>query len=271
MRGWGWAAGLVVAGLVGMPSARTADAEAATLPAEANDESTHAQILQAIDTEPDPELKALMREELSRLESGELSPRDLELGAPPSTGEQPGAVGGTSGDYLPPAARQELEALFSQGTGNPSSQTDQALREEAEKIFEKYGIDPRELGPGHEGDSERGGMGGGHGREDVGLERAFEQMSPEAREQMERFMSEHEGMERPELFREMEHSLEAPNHEFETPVHDSEAPQHEYEAPQHEDAAPEYEVPQQEYQAPEQPDHEYQPPEQTYESQPPQP
>jgi len=241
---------------MGLPSARAADAEATELPgatAEANAESAHAQILQAIDAEPDPELKALMREELSHLESGELSLQELELGAPPSTGEGPGAVGGTSGDYLPPAARQELEALFSQGTGDPSSQTDQALREEAEKIFEKYGIDPREFGSGHEGDHERF-IGGAEAFERMSPE-ALEHMSPEAREQMERLMSEHEGMERPELFQEMEHSSATDTPTFEAPPHDAEAPQQEY----------------QEDQAPEQTEYEYQPPQPEYESQLPQP
>jgi hypothetical protein len=198
--------------------------------------------------------------------------------------------GGGTGDSLPPEARKELEELFQQGTGDPNSEKDRELREKAGEILERYGIDPREMGTGHDGTS-REGMNSPREafeqwerseqgrttdpavveqyREQAeqyqaeferggGFERALEQMSPEAHEQMER-MSEHEhgpmeGSQR-ESSREVEaaeRSFEAPSREHEATTREYEAPTREYEAPTREVEAPthEYEAPTHEYEAP---------------------
>jgi len=227
-----------------MPAARAADADAA----EAVDLSA---VRAAIEAESDPELRAIMTEELNALESrgGEMRLTEGErpggLGAPELIG--PPVEGGTKGgQYLPPAARAELEQIFSQGTGDPSK--DGHLREQAEKVFEKYGIEHPEIGSfgGKEGEmtspreaferwqsSEEGQRTDSatmeHYREmseqyqaefeqrGEGFERAMtEHMAPEAREQMERFMSEHEMTQH-----------EAP--QYEAPTHEYEAPTREYE------------------------------------------
>lgn len=273
-QGVGMVSGYVVSLLLVLPSSAWAADDVAEAAEPAAVHPTVEQIRAAIDGETDPELKTVMEEQLRLFEAGQLSAQELGLsgdardivGAPVSTeGILPMPVvdggplppGGGTDNYLPPGARQELEALFSQGTGDPNSPTDQALREEAEKIFEKYGIDPREFGPDYEGDRENF-MGGSEAFERMSPE-ALEHMSPEAREQMERFMSEHEGMEQPTrefetMMREYESTTqEAPQHEYDAPVHEYESSQPEYEAPA-------YEAPQQEYQAPEQMEHEYQQP-----------
>lgn len=296
--------GLGTAMMMSLPSAQAADADAAEVPAaEAMSEASHAQILQEIEATraTDPELAAEMERQLSLFEAGDLSTHELELGAP--TGATGGLDGGAtlaealprqgylgppvddgappvtggSGDYLPPAAREELETLFSQGTGDPNSETDRALREEAEKIMEKYGIEHDFAQEGFEHDER-------------GFEHALEQMPAEAHEQMERFF-EQEGP-----YREMDHvgeheqgmserDVETMMKEYDAPEtsgHEVEMPTHEYEMPEmptHEYEAPTYEAPQHEYEAPltEQPEHEYQmpdsqPPEQQYQdAQPPQP
>lgn len=250
-----------------------------------------------IAAESDPELRAAMEEQLNLLESGQLDLQTLEretaFGAPAGTGETSGTGGslseavtrqgflgppvdtGTgggsqSGNAMPPDARAELEKIFSQGTGDPSK--DSALREQAEQVMEKYGIEREQFGGGMEsGGSMREAFerGGGLEQRGEGFERAMtEHMAPEAREQMERFMSErdmegremsHEGMEREMMEREFGGtSSETQTREFEAPTHEYEAPTHEYEAPE----APthEYEAPTHEYEAPEAPTHEYEAP-----------
>lgn len=209
------------------------------------------EIRKAIEAETDPELKTAMEEQLRLLETGQLDlttlrheEKDLALGAPPVTGTVPGGttlpdgslgtplpmpvvdvgggppIGGRAGEAdLPPEARKELEELFKQGTGDPTSAKDQELREKASEILEKYGIDPREVGPGHEHEGEWQERG-------EGFERAYlEHMAPEAREQMERFFEGEHGT--------FERTFEAP----ESIVHEAstyEAPTHEYEMPQSE-------------------------------------
>ncbi|HBH97086.1 MAG TPA: hypothetical protein DDX89_04755 [Candidatus Omnitrophica bacterium] len=295
-----------------------------------------------ISAEADPELRAAMEEQLEMLESGQLDMQTLEreMAGGSSTGTRQGETGGTGfteslrgvddgsvllpemigigrggiggpagGSSLPPEAQAELEKIFSQGTGDPSK--DGALREQAEKVFEKYGIDQpgridgdhdvegrqmtspqeafqqwerseqgqntdpatreqyREMSEQYQAEFERGG---GLEQRGEGFERAMtEHMAPEAREQMERFMTEretsghemsHEGMEREMMEREFgssspERSYEAPTHEYEAPTHEYEAPTHEYEAP---------EAPTHEYEAPEAPTHEYEAPTQEYEA-----
>jgi hypothetical protein len=216
-------------------------------------EASREQILSEIEAtrQTDPALAAEMEEQLRQLDAGELElhsmnadggvapdapsletsgglPTDgLLLGPPVDAGTGPTA------DSLPPEVRAQLEKLFDeQGTGDPAK--DGAVREEAERILREAGIDPREVGPGHEGwDHE------GWDRE--GAEHSWEQMSPEAREQMERFMSEHE-LEGPmREYEGMTHEYEAPSAEFEAPTHEYEAPT--YEAPTHEYEAPMYEAP----------------------------
>ena len=271
------------------------------------------QIREAITAESDPELRAAMEEQLHLLESGQLDFQTLErgpsLGAPTGAGETPGArvgempvwppidigTGGTggqrggqtSGNDLPPEARAELEKIFSQGTGDPSK--DGHLREQAEKVFEKYGIerpefgsdgqqgertspqeaferwqhseegvraDPatreqyREMSEQYQAEFERGG--GSFERGGEFSDRAAEHMAPEAREQMERFMNE-----RDTQGHEMERGgmeREMMEREFGGPSSERsyEAPTREYEAPTHEYEAPthEYEAPTHEYEAP---------------------
>lgn len=292
---------------VGHVSARAADGAEAAEPAVADHavaDSALEQIRAAVDAETDPELRAAMEEQFHLLETGQLELTDRELWRGTAEGVADASTGGRvaealsiggrlepstdvgvglrGDESLPAEARTRLEQLFQEeGTGH--SAQDGEVRAKAEEILKEYGIDPSEFGPGHEGDHERGGFGRGdhetRGQEDVGLERAFEQMSPEAHEQMERVYQEREmerGVEGPmheqdAPMREFEApTFEAPTHEYEAPTHDFEAPQHEYEAPQHEYETSDHEAPQQEYQAPEQMEHEYQPP-QGYESQPPQP
>ncbi|MBI4342726.1 MAG: hypothetical protein HY599_05110, partial [Candidatus Omnitrophica bacterium] len=265
--------GVSVVLLVGNASAWAADADVAEAAEPLASDPAVAgpsleQIRAAITAEADPELKAVMKEQLQLFESGELSANELGVGRDrqdyPSgaqassgglvpagesslAGQQPGPdligppieVGGSrrAGTNieaeLPPEARAELEKLFQEkGRGDPA--LDQDVREEAGQILEKYGIDPREFGPGPE-----------EFEHEQGFDRAFEQMSPEAREQMERIYGGHEA-EMPEVYREMMereqnyegmsqgHEVEAPLHEFEVMQHEYEAPQQEYEAPQYE-------------------------------------
>lgn len=311
--------GVSLALCMGHVSARAADGAEAAEPAVADHaviDPALEQIRTTINAETDPELRAAMEEQFHLLETGQLELTDRELGqgaagvtdaptggrvADPLSSSGPlgpstdVGVGLRSDESLPAEARTRLEHLFQEeGTGNPAQ--DGEVRAKAEEILKEYGIDPKEFGPGHEGDHERGGFDRGwsdqggdnpddhggsvmdgigrgdyetRGQEDVGLERAFEQMSPEAHEQMERFDQEREmehGVEGPmherdASMREFEApTFEAPAREYEAPTHDSEAPQHEYEAPQQEYETSEHEAPQQEYHAPEQMEHEYQPP-----------
>lgn len=238
-------------------------------------------IREAIQAETDPELRQAMEEQLELLESGQLDLQTLErdrltLGAPPIVTDGTGATGGgfpggqSQGESLPPEVRAQLEQLFQEkGTGDPAR--DAAVRAEAEQILREHGIDPREMGLGHEGEWEREGS-HWQGDRGEGFERAYlEQMSPEAREQMERFFTEQEVGEHSEVNREAfqqefetfqreyeatTNQYEAPTHEYEAPVNEYEAPTHEYEAPTHEYEAPEYDSP--EENAPR--EYDYQPP-----------
>ena len=241
------------------------------------------QILQTIEAtrQADPELAVEMERQLQMLESGQLDPRTLEIrdqelthGTSPQPGELPGGtplpmpvvdgggrlIGseGGAGDSLPPEARKELEELFRQGTGDPNSEKDRALREKAGEILEKYGVEPREMEAGHEGKGEYGRessheFGAGLERGE-GFERALEQMAPEAREQMERHFGQEreqmEGMQRE--FESAERTFEAPTRDYEATPREVESPSREYEAPTHEYEAParEYETPTREYEAP---------------------
>jgi len=245
-------------------------------------DTTREQILQEIEAvrHTDPELAAEMEHQLELLESGELDltegTRDAALTAPTTGGttlnvptlqgagrlprtEMIGPpVGGTGGmpDYMTPELREQLFNVFD-GVGR-GELTEEQARGQAEAIMREHGIDPREMGQGHEGAWEDRGewdrpVVGEPGEPFEGVERAWEQMSPEAREQMERFFegSEHEmsGREFEGATREFEaatREYEAATREYEAPTHEYEAPQHEYEAPQHE-----YEAPQHEYEMPE--------------------
>ena len=351
--------------LLPIPVVRAADGDVVEAAAEAGASDASLDHIRAeIAAESDPELRTAMEEQLQLLESGQLDfqtiEREVALGAPRGTGETTGAGtrladtlpggglvgppidigigdgtgGGTSGGgYLPPEAREELEAIFSQGTGDPSK--DGHLREQAEKVFEKYGIDqPGRIDGDHDGDHDYEGRwsggenaggkegqttapreafeqwersedgqrtdsatreqyremseqyqaeferGGAFEQRGEGFERAMtEHMAPEAREQMERFMSEresmerggmeHGGMEREMMEREFggpssERSVEAPTHEYEAPTREYEAATREYEAPTHEYEAPtremeapthEYETQTREYEAPTRPEY----------------
>ncbi len=260
--------GVVVMGFVTsllvMPSVWAAD-EQAVEAAQVSD-ATLTEIRQAIAAETDPVLKAAMEEQLRLLETGQLDlttlgheEKDLALGAPQLTGTVPSGttppegllgpprdkplpmpvvdIGGGppigGGDYLPPEARKELEELFKQGTGDPTSEQDRELREKAHEILEKYGIEPREMD--HEGEWKEGEW----QERGEGFERAYlEHMSPEAREQMERFYDhevfEHEFL-APESSVEREIEFGAPSLEvervFEAPVYEPQESQQYLESP----------------------------------------
>lgn len=271
--------GVSLALCAGHVAARAADGAGAAEPGVADHavaDPALEQIRAAVNAEADPELRAAMEEQFHLLETGQLELTDREFGRGAAEGvagaPADAGVGPRGDDHLPTEARARLEQLFQEeGTGHPA--LDGEVRAKAAEILKEYGIDPKEFGPGHEGDQERGGVGRGgdeaRGREDVGLERAFEQMSPEAREQMERVYQEREmgrGGEGPmheqdAPMRDFEApTSDAPAHEYEAPTHDVEAPQPDHDAPQHEYETPAYEAPTQDAHAPEQPEHESQPP-----------
>ena len=290
--------GLGLGLFLALPSAWAADestAEAAQVPTGVTEptgatEPTHEQILQAIEAtrQTDPELAAEMENQLELFESGELDLR-AEGGVPHGTTQEGEITLGVSGgipnagegmpSYMTPELREQLSNVFDRRSGGEL--TEEQARAQAEAILQEHGIDPREMGPGHEGTFEH--EGDWQGDRGEGFERAYmEQMSPEAREQMERFFSDHEAGEQPTMDREAFErefgTFEAPTHEYEgtvreyeAPAFEYEAPAHEYEAPTHEYEAPthEYEAPTHEYEAPEGPTApEYEPPE--YDYQPPQ-
>jgi len=238
---------------VNTPASWAADEDAVEAAQVETPEVTVEHIRAAIEAETDPELREAMEDQLELLESGQLDfqtlERELALGAPPGPGETRGGfvgppvdVGagtgttGSGGNYLPPEARAELEKIFSQGTGDPSK--DGHLREQAEQVLEKYGVEHTEMTSPREAfeqweRSEEGQRVDSATREQYremseqyqaefeqrgeGFERAMtEHMAPEAREQMERFMSEHEMTQH-----------EAP--QYEAPTHEYEAPTREYE------------------------------------------
>ena len=281
--------GLGLGLFLALPSAWAADestAEAAQVPTGVTEptgatEPTHEQILQAIEAtrQTDPELAAEMENQLELFESGELDLR-AEGGVPHGTTQEGDVTLGVSGgipnagegmpSYMTPELREQLGNVFDRRAGGEL--TEEQARSQAEAIMQEHGIDPREMGLGHE-DTE------GQWQDDrgEGFERAYmEQMSPEAREQMERFFSDHEAGEQPTMDREAFErefgTFEAPTHEYEGTVREYEAPAFEYEAPTHEYEAPihEYEAPDQEYEAPEGPmppeyeptEYDYQPPQQ---------
>jgi len=278
---------VIIAGfVVGMPASWAADEDAAEAAQVETPEVSVEHIRAAIEAETDPELREAMADQLELLESGQLDfqtlEREVALGAPPGPGETSRgfvgppvdirAGGGTTeggGNYLPPEARAELEAIFSRRTGDPSK--DGHLREEAEKVLEKYGVERTEMTSPREAfeqweQSEQGQrtdsatreqyremseqyqtefeQRGGLEQRGEGFERAMtEHMAPEAREQMERFMGEREsmergGMEHGGMEREMmEREFGGPSSErsVEASTHEYEAPEattHEYEAPE---------------------------------------
>lgn len=179
------------------------------------------QLRAAIATEPDPELREAMQEQLELLESGQLDlDRELALGAPElgAPGGAPELIGppvdgnpSTMPDYMTPELREQLFNVYDQVAAGGLSEQD--ARAQAEAILREHGIDPREVGPGHDREFDE------HMREQ------FEQMSPEAREQMEQYR------EQMESYREqMEHEFHAPEHEMESMTREYEAPLREQEA-----------------------------------------
>jgi len=122
---------------------------------------------------------------------------------------------------------QELRDQFESGQMNEGQARDRMF-----EILRDHGIEPAD---GREWEQ------GGH---QEGFERAYEQMSPEAREQMERmFEGEHPAMER-ELGT-FERMYESPERLYESPERMYESTEHEYEAPTRE-----FETMQREYEAP---------------------
>ena len=185
------------------------------------------------------------------LPNGGLVGRPVDLGAPPGSGGSGGTIGppgeGNGGtlNYMTPELREQLFTVYD-GVAN-GKMTEQEARAKAEGILQEHGLDPHEVGPAHDS-LDHQGM---HEGTNAGLERsegfdrvAMEHMSPEAREQMERFSGDHE-MDRPEQPRELlEH--EATGHdprEFETLERADETPTHEYEAASREAVSHEYEAP----------------------------
>lgn len=310
--------------VVAAPSAwaapEDAAAEAAQVQAPEAEDMALDHLRQAVAAETDPELRRVMEEQLQLVESGqlELGGRELALGAPagdttgtsgsPREGPIPGGLPmpgggqlgapdligppvedqGTLPEYMTPALREQLFNVYDQVSSGVLSE--QEARTQAETILREHGIDPREMGPGHEGEGAHEGFGGLR-EEGDGLDRAWEQMSPEAREQLERLHGGEDDEHAPEVFRELferegltyesaarefdapmrefeaqmrefeasdreyeaaGHEMEAPTREFEAPMREFEAMTREYEAPTHEYEAPTHEVeaPVREYEAP---------------------
>jgi hypothetical protein len=260
MRGMIGALGVMLGVVLTAPAAGlAADAEAAQGQLT---EVGRQEILQTIEQTrlTDPELAAEMEQQLQLLEAGQLNltaegnapshaegdgtaaPNQETTSATNLSGATLGATaeGGLrleGGEELPPEALKELEELFSQGTGDPNSEVDRELREKAEEIFEKYGIEPPDF-EGHEGDWEQNrDQWESMGHEQWGAEQWGSESAP------------------------MESSTEAPMREYESVMPEYEAPTQEYEAPTHEYEAPTYEAPT--YEAPtyEAPTMDYQPPE----------
>ncbi len=153
----------------------------AVQPTTHSDDATLGQLRAAIEAESDPELKNVMKEQLQLVESGQLDLHTLEAstterGSAQAAGAQvpaeqhggprlveglvptggllgqpaDGAAGGFPAERLPAEVRTQLEKLFQEkGTGEPSK--DANVRAEAERILKENGIDPREMGAGHEG------------------------------------------------------------------------------------------------------------------------
>jgi len=213
--------GMVLSTFLALPPVHAADDDAAEAAPVETDQVTREQILQEIEAtrETDPELAAEMEEQFNLWESGQLdltAERQVAFEGSTATGGQTGPelLGppvelGTTGNmpsYMTPELRDQLFQVYD---GVASGQvSEQEARAKAEEVLREHGIDPREMGPGHEGTSSE---------QREGFERAWEQMAPEAREQMEQFFQEHEGSET--------------THEYEASEHEYEAPQHEYEAP----------------------------------------
>ncbi len=263
---------VVVGSFLAVPVVFAADGDLPEAPTTA--EVNYDEIRAAIEAETDPELKQLMQEQLALLETGQLdlgaeSGHEVariipgqgasdttqpvghmrpgtELIGPPieiGTGGQQGP-----GDYLPAEARDRLEKLFQEkGTGDPAQ--DANIREEAERILLEYGIDPREMGSGHEGEWERGEM--PEGVFERMSPEALEHMSPEAREQLERVFESQE-TEHPETYREIFEREYFGTEPRETEFRTYEAPTHEYEASTHEYEPSAQEQEYHEYGAPEQ-------------------
>lgn len=266
------------------PSVRAADEETAEAAPVSPTDATREHILQEIETvrQTDPELAATMEEQLELYEAGELDLRAPELGAGESTGTQTLAMGegslqggglpggpqfvgppvegdaGTMPSYMTPELREQLFNVYDQAAAGGLSE--QEARTQAEAILQEHGIDPQEVGPGHEREFNQ---------------EALEHMSPEAREQFEQYREQmDQSREQGEQYREqMEHNYYgAPEHEFETMTHESEATAHEYESPtqEYEATTHEYEAPAHEYEATaheyETPAHEYEAPTHEYET-----
>jgi hypothetical protein len=254
------------------------------------------QILRTIEAtrQTDPELAAEMERQFDLMESGQFDPRvpahdvaGAEAGQRLDGEADPRLIGPPVELIGPPVeggGYPNEDPRFQEVQSDPRMQairegyeagrlTEDQAREGVFEVLRDHGVEPdngREW-ERHEWDG---------AAPDERLDRAWEHMSPEAREQMER-LYEHEG-ERTEMNREMferefgasaEHSFEGPERAYEAPVREYEAPMREYEAPVRESETPEraYEAPEHEYQAPE---HEYHTPEPGHESEgppPPQP
>ena len=313
-----WAVAVVgMACFVMTPATWAADGSATDSAAAGIADTTRDQVLQEIEAtrQTDPELAKEMEAQLGLLESGELTlpqPKAYEgglaLGAPPSDvlgGTNMNPQGNFKGMNGAPVggdgtAGSEQERRFMQVQSDPRMEdvrrqleggqlSEQQAREKVFEVMRDYGVDPNN---GREGAEGRGGYEGrGNGEHDSksqergeGLERSWEQMSPEAREQMERLFTGHEG-DQPEMTREgfereagsmerhfegrenenhagpemierefqggMERSSETPER-FEAPTREFESPTREFESPTRdlESPAREVEAPTDEHEAP---------------------
>ena len=220
-------------GLLGMsPSAWAADgdtSEAAEAPV-SKEFTDH--LRAAIDTETDPEMKQVMREQLGQLESGKLSlnemrdtgPREANqtaglrapatsdvLGGRTSTGGLQGRTlgdsvaggglvgppvetGGTgrAGEQLPSDVREQLHKVFDDVAKGGRSEGQ--ARVEAEKILKEHGIEPQSerSGEGSRGELEHAGERRGPEALERASSQGLEHMAPEAREHLERNTSSRE-------------------------------------------------------------------------------
>jgi hypothetical protein len=271
--GMRWMMGVLGMGLglfLAIPSGWAADEGTAETAQAGGTDASREQILQTIEAtrQTDPELAAEMENQLKLLESGDVdlhapgTDKEFALGAPPNvTGDLPSPGTDQSNTRLigPPVEDGAQDPLYNQVQSDPRMEevrrqfesgglSEDQAREQVFEILRDYGIEPDN------------GREWGHGDERLdGFERAWEQMSPEAREQMERLFG-HEA-EQSEMDREMfERELGSPERYFEGYERegDYEMVKREFDAVQRDYEAAErsYEDLQREYEAPE-PEYEY--------------
>lgn len=260
--------------------------------ASATTDASREQILQTIETtrQTDPALAEEMERQLGLMDSGDLKLSLPEgesdrttLGGPEALGA-PGLIGPpgeddqSGGDPRFQAVQSDPRMQAVREQFEAGNLTEGQAREQVFEVLRDYGIEPA---GGREWEHGQGSQ-DGEGKTQEGFERAWEHMSPEAHEQMERLYEQ--GGERSEgerqtferMFESIERQYESPEHEATTGTREYEAPTHEvgsttrevesvtreyeattrdYETPARESQTTthEYEAPTREYQMPEPP------------------